>query len=46
MVVHKCERCLKEFKRKDYYTKHLQRKYPCKPAPKNLHQQNLPFIIC
>ena len=38
MVVHKCERCLKEFKRKDYYTKHLQRKYPCKPAPENLPQ--------
>lgn len=38
MVVHKCERCLKEFKRKDYYTKHLQRKYPCKPATENLHQ--------
>ena len=26
-----CERCYREFGRKDYLQKHLQRKYPCKP---------------
>jgi hypothetical protein len=26
-----CERCCREFGRKDYLQKHLQRKFPCKP---------------
>ena len=30
MTVHTCPRCLKEFNRKDYLVKHLQRKNICK----------------
>ena len=43
-----CERCCREFGRKDYLQKHLQRKYPCKPmefkqSPKTItknHQES------
>ena len=30
MVLYHCENCLKEFKQKGHYMRHLNRKYPCK----------------
>ena len=35
MYLHTCQKCLHSFRRKDYLTKHLQRKYPCKEANNN-----------
>jgi hypothetical protein len=35
MYLHTCQKCLHSFRRKDYLTKHLQRKYPCKEANTN-----------
>ena len=35
MYLHTCQKCLQSFRRTDYLTKHLQRKYPCKEANTN-----------
>lgn len=34
--MYQCERCGKEFNRKNNYFRHLKRKYPCKPLKKNI----------
>ena len=42
MVLYKCENCLKEFKQKGHYMRHLNRKYPCKEKRLNIPNKGCP----
>ena len=33
-----CERCLKDFKQKSHYNKHLKRKTPCADKSSKIHE--------
>lgn len=41
MVIYTCEKCGKNFKQKGHYTKHLQRKTPCKPIENKIIEEKL-----
>ena len=40
MIIFTCEKCKKEFNRKDSYIKHMNRKYSCVIEEKQLKQDN------
>ena len=40
-----CNRCTKQFRRKDYLIKHNNRKYPCKPINSNINNTVNPAAV-